>query len=74
MLADLRCDGCGSEEVMSITPGTDAEYWPGRSFEGQDIGVAPILLCAATRDICYCWPCWLAKFRANAVQRQTEET
>lgn len=69
MIGDLTCTPCGSAEVVSITPGSDAVFWSGRSLDDQDIGVAPILLARATPDVCYCFRCWVETFRVkNAAQ------
>lgn len=66
MIGDLICTACAGPDVVSVQAGQDAEYWPGRGLDAQDVGVTPILLRPATRDIAWCLKCWIAKFRTNA--------
>ncbi len=57
------CDTHPTIPAMSIRPGCDAVYEPGRTLDDQDVGAAPVVLEAGCADVCLCLVCWLAAMR-----------
>lgn len=49
-------------EAMSIHPGHDAIYAPGRSIDDHEQS-PPVLIAPATADETWCWECWFGQFR-----------
>lgn len=61
----LRCS-CGSPDWMSVAPGFNAEYEPGRGLLDQRGNhPAPVIVKPATPDVMLCLPCWSAAFRVT---------
>jgi hypothetical protein len=59
------CDAHPTARAMSITPGQDAVYALGRTLDDQDGRRPPVIVQAATADICRCLTCWIEAFKGQ---------